>query len=134
MRPLLAANVSVDQARNSGATPLSITCEVGHAECTLELLRMGAGLHCRLQGTVSAPSPLELARQHPTGSAAAQLIIRAAEPWSHVTHYLFPVPARSHAVELLRLGYLLAFREYPMQFGSLTDVWRKVVMPFAVER
>jgi hypothetical protein len=100
-------------------------------ERTRGLLRAGADLHRR---EVGASSPLGLARQQPAGSAAAQLILRAAEPWSHSTHHLFPIEARSWAVEALRFGYLLALQRYPTEYGQLTDVWREVLLPLAVER
>jgi hypothetical protein len=104
-------------------------------ERTTELLRAGADLHRRTPGVVGAPSPLEIARLQPVQNAAAQLILRAAEPWSCETHHLFPVEARSQAVEVLKLGYLLASeRRLTDALGQLTDPWCEFVLPLAVER
>ena len=103
-------------------------------ERTVELLSGGADLNHRTPGVANAPSPLELAHLQPVSSVAARLILCAAEPWSQCSHYLFPAHARSWAKEVLRLGYLLAFERYPMESGQLTDVWREVVLPLAVER
>ena len=96
---------------------------------SVKLLRAGADLHCR--SGVGAPSPLELAYLQPAESATARQIIRAAEPWSHKTHTLFPAEARLRAVNVLRLGYMLAIERDQCQ---LIDVWRQVVLPLVVER
>ena len=69
----------------------------------------------------------------------AALIVRAAAPWSPGTHALFPAGAKARAVELLRIGWLLARRvqdalaanEVEMAFR---DAWLGHVMPHAIER
>jgi hypothetical protein len=67
----------------------------------------------------------------------AQLVVRAAAPWSPwVDHSLFPAHARTRAVELFVLGHLLA-RERPelvIAGGAFVDVWAEHVMPHALAR
>ena len=93
----------------------------------LSLLRDGADLHA------GSPSPLERARTVP-GEVSA-LVVHAGRQWSPQTHHLFPAAARSYAVEVLRLGYLLAWSpRYTGEASSLVDVWLGYVLPHAVER
>ena len=89
------------------------------------LLRGGADLHA------GAPSPLERARA--VGGEVSALLLRAAR-WSEGSHELFPAPARAQAVAVLRLGYLLASAQYPMEAVALVDVWRHIVLPHAITR
>jgi hypothetical protein len=74
----------------------------------------------------------------------AALILRAAAPWSPGTHALFPAGAKARAVELLRVGWLLA-RQLQEQQDRLAngapdaemafrDAWPGHVMPLATER
>jgi hypothetical protein len=44
----------------------------------------------------------------PTRDARAALIVSAAAPWSPKTHALLSADAKTRAVELLRIGWLLA--------------------------
>jgi hypothetical protein len=86
-----------------------------------------------------APTPVGLAGDRPADGRAA-LIIAAAAPWSPRTHALFPAAAKARAVELLRIGWLLARRLQSCvadasQVGvALRDVWLAYVMPHAIER
>ena len=108
-------------------TPLHHLEELS-AQRTAELLRGGASVHAGL------PSPLERARR--VESEASALVRLAVEPWSIVTHRFFPPHARARAVELLRLGYLLAWSP-PLrmrQAAALVDAWRAHVLPHAVQR
>ena len=89
------------------------------------LLRGGADLHA------GAPSPL--ARARTVGGEVSALLLRAAR-WSEGSHELFPAPARAQAVAVLRLGYLLASAQYPMEAVALVDVWRHIVLPHAITR
>ena len=95
-------------------------------------------------GKADAPTPLSLAAARlllgdGSGDGRAALIVRAAAPWSPGTHALFPAGARARAVELLRVGWLLARQlqgalaanEVEMAFR---DVWLGHVMPHAIER
>ena len=61
------------------------------------------------------------------------LLLRAAR-WSEGSHELFPAPARAQAVAVLRLGYLRASAQYPMEAAALVDVWRHIVLPHAITR
>ena len=69
----------------------------------------------------------------------AALIVRAAAPWSPRTHALFPAGAKARAVELLRVGWLLA-RELQEASAAhavemaFRDAWLGHVMPHALER
>ena len=67
-----------------------------------------------------------------------RLILKAAE-WSPQSHELFPEPARKRAVEVMRLGYLIAWDEerFDGREGAapeLADVWRGFVLPRVVAR
>ena len=98
--------------------------EVLTADRTRALLRGGADLRS------GSPSPLELA-QHTEGEASA--LVRQAACWSEGSHHLFPATARVYAVEVMRVGYLLAWSpRYVAEAASLVDVWRDNVLPHAV--
>lgn len=110
--------------------------EVNLADRTLQLLRgTGESLH-----SGGAASPLSLARAlqrrglAPKGSSA-DLVLRAAEPWSPSTHHLFPARARARASLLVRQGWLLS-RTPPFhsQAQALVDVFRELVLPHAISR
>ena len=114
------------------STPLH-HASVVPVERTRALLRAGADLHA--QARPGAPTPLQLAeqsREHP----GSQLVLAASLPWSPDTHALMPAMARARAVELMRLGHLLALQ--PGRFGTATQalvhVWRDLVLPYAVVR
>ena len=82
-----------------------------------------------------APTPLSLAeRLRAEGSApagsAADLVLRAAEPWSPQTHHLFPSEARARAVELMLLGARFSREDR----SAVGDVWMAFVVPYAVTR
>ena len=107
-------------------TPLHHLATVG-ADRARALLRGGANLRAAAAGE-DAPTPVSLAeRLRAEGSApagsAADLVLRAAEPWSPQTHQLFPSEARARAVELTLLG---------SQLERWTDVWMVFVVPYAV--
>merc|ERR1712091_339623 len=92
-------------------TPLHHLATVG-ADRARALLRGGADL-CAAAAGADAPTPLSLAERlraeglAPAGSAA-DLVLRAAQPWSPQTHHLFPSVARARAVELTLLGAQLS--------------------------
>ena len=127
------------------------------------LLRRGDDLHARGLRTKwhrirSCPScrelavltPLSCARnvltaadRHPSSSDkcnssldAARMLVRAAEPWSTHTHELFPDLARARAVELLHVGYLLAWQVLAEcgETQGFVDCWREFVLPLCVQR
>ena len=148
MRELLSSYGASRKAHPEAGTPEEIAERHGHAELAawlratdgwtplhhLEqltpkraraLLRGGAALHA------GAPSPLERART--VGGEVSALLLRAAR-WSEGSHELFPAPARAQAVAVLRLGYLLASAQYPMEAVALVDVWRHIVLPHAITR
>lgn len=104
------------------------------------LLRAGADVHASAhwQGF----SPLQLAR-HVVATAAtsprdapdprreaAELLVRAAAPWSPPTHALWPDAYRVRAIELTRLGWLLSRTpSFCGEEGALCDVWLSQVVP-----
>ena len=107
------------------------------ASRTRDLLRGGADMR-----NGSSPTPLEVAHTlcerglSPVGSAA-ELLLRASEPWSPANHDIFPTAARARAVALVRQGFLLSREPARLQNGqslgqSFMDVWRGIIMPFAV--
>ena len=66
------------------------------------------------------------------------LILKATE-WSPQSHELFPEAARKRAVEVMRLGYLIAWDEerFDSREGAapeLADIWRGFVLPRVVVR
>ena len=106
------------------------------------LLVAGADVRAADDGGADAPTPVSLAvaRLRLGADGRAALIIAAAAPWSPKTHALFPALAKARAVELLRVGWLLARRfqrvcaEAAEVEGALREVWLGHVMPFAIER
>ena len=102
------------------------------------LLRDGADLHAK--AAPGGPTPLSLAQDmREAGTvaegSAAQLVLRAAEPWSEANHALFPRAARALAVELQRLGHLLSRQErFHRQETALYDLWMEEVVPQVVAR
>ena len=114
-------------------TPLHHLATVG-ADRARALLRGGADLRAAAAGA-DAPTPLSLAeRLRADGSApagsAADLVLRAAEPWSPQTHHLFPSEARARAVELWLLGVQFSREDR----SAVGDVWMAFVVPSAVQR
>jgi ankyrin repeat protein len=92
-----------------------------------------------------APTPLSLAAARllqgdRSDDGRAALIVSAAAPWSPRTHALFPAGAKARAVELLRIGWLLARHLQDLTAGAthveyaLRDAWLGHVMPHAIER
>jgi len=62
-----------------------------------------------------------------------RLVLKAAE-WSPQSHELFPTAARKRAVEVMRLGYLIAWDEERFEgregaAPELADIWRAFVLP-----
>ncbi|EOD08852.1 hypothetical protein EMIHUDRAFT_217148 [Emiliania huxleyi CCMP1516] len=83
---------------------------------------------------------LALRRAMPAAEAVevGRLILKAAE-WSPQSHELFPEAARKRAVEVMRLGYLIAWDEERFEgregaAPELADVWRGFVLPRVVAR
>jgi hypothetical protein len=120
------------------------TSELHHLELLTparvrELLVGGADLHA-CDGGADEPAPLLLARallQRDSGHEGAQLVVRAAAPWSPViNHGLLPPLARARAVKLFVLGHLLA-RERPelvIAGRAFIGVWAEHIMPHALAR
>ena len=89
------------------------------------------------------PTPLPSLRPanlQPAAEAVAvgRLILKAAE-WSPQSHELFPEAARKRAIEVMRLGYLIAWDEerFDSREGAapeLADIWRGFVLPRVVVR
>ena len=68
-------------------------------------------------------------RVAPEVSALVQLAAR----WSPESHSLFSARTRATAVELLRLGYLLAYdARFSGSAAALSDVWRVHILPQAI--
>ena len=109
-------------------TPLH-HAELMPADRARALLRGGADLHAR-----SGPggrTPLEVARdlveQGAADGSAAELIVRAAQPWSPRTHELFPEPARRRAVQLL-------WTAASYKGADIKAWWVAHVLPHAITR
>ena len=67
--------------------------------------------------------------------SAANLVLRAAKPWSPQTHALFPEASRELAVQMLLIGHQLSRKpRFETETGGLIDVWMAVVMPHLVQR
>lgn len=107
------------------------------------LLRGGARLGARARS--DAPSPIEMARslmQKPPGTPgrdAAKLVVSAAEPWSPMTHQLWPAAARERASSLVREGLGLAdismwLGLYSPEASAVMDTWREVLVPASMTR
>jgi hypothetical protein len=108
------------------------------------LLVEGADLRAG-DAEADAPTPLGLATarlrmsEH-LGDGRAALIASAAAPWSPKTHALFPAGAKARAVELLRIGWLLARHLECLGAGAaqveiaFRDAWMGHVMPHAIRR
>jgi ankyrin repeat protein len=120
------------------------TSELHHLELlpparVRELLVEGADPYA-CDGGADAPTPLLLARallRHDSGHEGAQLVVRAAAPWSPVVnHSLFPARARARAVKLFVLGHLFA-RERPelvIAGQAFIEVRVEHTMPHALGR
>ena len=88
----------------------------------------------------SAPSTRSFACPSRPSSAASATILRAAAPWTPGTHALWGPGARARAVELCKLGYMLARHVDDMPGcrtkasiqGALVDAWIGHVMPHAI--
>jgi hypothetical protein len=99
---------------------------------------------CAGDGGADAPTPVSLATARLLQGALlddgrAALIVSAAAPWSPKTHALFPASAKARAVELLRIGWLLARQLQNLRVGAtqvevaFRDTWLGHVMPQAIE-
>jgi hypothetical protein len=108
------------------------------------LLVAGADVHAA-DAEADAPTPLSLAAARllqgdRLDDGRAALIASAAAPWSPKTHALFPAAAKARAVEVLRIGWLLARHLQGFSAGAtqmevaFRDAWLGHVMPHAVER
>jgi hypothetical protein len=113
-------------------------------ERVLALLVEGADVRAG-DGGPDAPTPFSLAAARllqgdGSNDGSAAIIVAAAAPWSLKTHALFPARAKARAVELLRIGWLLAraFEETVADTSQVEvafrDVWLGHVMPIAIER
>lgn len=109
----------------------------------LVLLRAGADIHSRAaDGPEGAPTPVMIAQaMWDAGDAGARpgspadLVLRAARPWSRETHHLFPAPARARAVQMLLIGHRLSrSARFEHMAVGLFDVWMDCVMPCVVVR
>ena len=99
--------------------------EVLTPERTLSLLRTGH--FSPVAG--GSESAVERARKYPT-NPSADLIVRAAGPWSPTHHELWGRKQREFAVELLKIGYEMRAKYCS---GAVLDVWIAHVMPQAVQ-
>ena len=107
-------------------------------------LRRGGSTFPTLLLTTSFDTPrclrlsLRPVNLEPTAEAVevGRLVLKAAE-WSPQSHELFPEAARKRAVEVMRLGYLIAWDEerFDSREGAapeLADLWRGFVLPRVV--
>ena len=121
------AEIAAWLVRSRGWTPLHHLEELSPAR-TRTLLRDGADPHAQ-------PTPTPAERASAIGGAVSELVLRAARPWSRVSHELYPDAARARAVELLRLGQQLSTQPcFTGEEQAVVDVWITHVMPHAVRR
>eukprot|EP00966_Prymnesium_polylepis_P322182 7378453-Prymnesium_polylepis.1 len=80
--------------------------------------------------TAALPTAAQLAREHPD-SPAAQVILKAAAPWSPFTHELWGQPHRERAAQLCKIGHQLAYSP-SINSSSFAHVWMWHVMPQAM--
>merc|ERR1712153_184596 len=95
VRLLLEAGAAIDQAKNNGATPLSIACHQGHLEVAKLLSSYGASRAATPFGT-----PEEIANSQGHADLAAWLV--ASRGWTPLAHLETLTAAR--ATSLLRSG------------------------------
>jgi ankyrin repeat protein len=88
-----------------------------------------------LRRILSMPDELRASAATAPLSPAADLVLRAIEPWSPHNPELFPTAARSRAVTVLLLGHRLS-REarFAGEEVAMFDLWRTCVMRFALTR
>ena len=104
---------------------------------TLALLRGGASLEVKSE---KGDTPVSIAQQlRKRGEAPpkspAELVLRAAEPWSPHTDTLWPTPARVRALELLCIGKQLSRKSrFRGEAAGFLDVWHAIVVPMAICR
>jgi ankyrin repeat protein len=101
------------------------------------LLRSGADVHA---AEVAGPTPLSLAQAVRAKGALsdgspADLVLKAAGPWSPHTHALFPAASRERAVVLMRIGWRLSRTpRYEAIAVGFFDLWMEGIVSRAVER
>ena len=93
------------------------------------LIRVGADLHAA--AAAGGPTPLSLARAAAVlDGSPADLVLRAARPWSRETHALRCPAARSRAVKVMLLGCLVSrLPRFEGDGGVILRVWVERVMP-----
>ena len=123
-----ATRTWVEEARR-WSSPLHFV-DVNPPDRTLSLLRNGADIHHASR--VGFPTPLHLALAK--GGDSASLVLRASQPWSFGTHFLFPGCARRRAYDLFKIGRLLAASRFDGEEHAFLDAWEFVVMPHAIVR
>jgi len=144
MGVLLEYAASVDIARLD-KTALTLAIEYKKPLCLRQLLRAGASISPDDEKMATALSVEEkkvfkesrIAWESIAVSAlpVGLMIKRAVEPWSTKTHELFPAATRSKAVEMFRLGYLLAGTSlFESELLELLDTWRDNIMPHLYRR
>ena len=138
-RLLLQHGAAVDTSNNYGHTPLSFATSLGYPDVVRVLLRAGASVNHRPLANLSGVGrgglgcgALALARElRAVGLAfdgsTADLVIKAAGPWSPTAHTVRPAAARARAVAIVRVGYHIAFRR---EHGPIRTPWRERVMAF----
>ena len=118
--PLCHVQVLTPQRTRSILRTGSCSPDDGAAEIARELLELG-------------PQSLYSANPEHPSYEAAWLILRAAAPWSPETHSLWGAPHRARAVQVLKIGYLLAVQyAHDAGHGSFLDVWVAHLMPQAI--
>lgn len=118
-----AAVVEWLRSTREWSTPLHHLAIIS-VERTRALVRQGANLHA--SASVGGPTPLSIARElresgeAPMGSAA-ELVLKAAKPWSPATHDLFSDAAQAYVKQMMAIGQ--------QQSRLPLDVWTVHVMP-----
>lgn len=106
-----------------------------------ELIVDRADVLARANRDMAAPTPLSIACAllQDGCDERAELIVRAATPWSPETHAHFPARVRQAAVNLFLVGVLLANERQRLAVDgevverALVDVWVSHVMAIAVQ-
>ena len=94
--------------------------------------RICVDLHAPFPSPVSLANDLQRAGRVPAGSTA-DLVLRAAQPWSIATHALFPQPAREWAWALFKLGVLISQQTW-LASSAILDVWLSEILPRTIRR
>ena len=130
---MLALSVDLNERTTQGWTPLMVSGSTGQPNIMRLLLRLGANIDAvdvegngaldwtrhrvrGFDGDIVLDMPL-----HSGHAECEKMLLAAAGPWSPATHALFPEAERQQAVEVLKLGFLLAHQPRQRSVGGLSS-------------